>query len=135
MTPKSVLILAGITAVSVIAATVAVVDRADQFAKEATGVLVFPTLTDQANDVTKVIVTTNKEKVIVEKGKAGWIMKSKDGYPVNIGAVRRIVAGLASLRTIERMSRKIIVSSKSKMLRKRMLAQKLSPLKTAKENL
>ncbi len=104
MTPKSVLILAGITAVSVIAATVAVVDRADQFAKEATGVLVFPTLTDQANDVTKVIVTTNKEKVIVEKGKAGWIMKSKDGYPVNIGAVRRIVAGLASLRTIERMT-------------------------------
>ena len=104
MTPKSLLILAGITAVSVVAATVAVVDRADQFSTEAKGVAMFPTLADRANDVAKVIITSHDEKVVVEKGKAGWLMKSKDGYPVDIGKIRRIVAGLATLSRLEQMT-------------------------------
>jgi len=104
MTPKSLLILAGITAVSVVAATVAVVDRADQFETEAKGVSMFPTLADRANDVAKVIITSHKEKIEVEKGKANWILKSKDGYPVDIGKIRRIVAGLATLRRLEPMT-------------------------------
>jgi len=104
MTPKSLVIQAGITAVSVITATAAVVDRADQFSTEAKGVSMFPTLADRANDVAKVIIASHKEKVEVEKGKSGWVMKSKDGYPVDIGKIRRIVAGLATLSRLEPMT-------------------------------
>jgi len=104
MTPKSLLFLAGITAVSVVAATVAVVNKADQFATEAKGVSMFPTLADRANDISKVIITSHKEKVEVEKGKSGWVMRSKDNYPVDVGKIRRIVAGLATLRRLEPMT-------------------------------
>jgi hypothetical protein len=104
MKPKSLLILAGFTAVSVIAASVAVVDRAAHFATEAKGVSMFPALADKANDVAKVIIRSREETVVAEKGKDSWIMKSKDNYPVDITKVRRLVAGLATIRLLERMT-------------------------------
>lgn len=104
MKPKSLLILAGVTAVSVIAASVAVVDRAEHFSTEAKGVTMFPGLADKANDVAKVIIRSREETVVAEKGKDRWIMKSKDNYPVDITKVRRLVAGLATIRLLERMT-------------------------------
>ncbi|MEL0107498.1 MAG: DUF4340 domain-containing protein [Rhodospirillaceae bacterium] len=104
MTPKSLIIFAGITAISVIAAGVAVVDRADEFSTEAKGVTLFPALADNANNVAKIIVTSKDEAVVIDKGKDNWLMESKGGYPVGIGKVRKIIAGLATIRLLEKMT-------------------------------
>ncbi|MEQ8195479.1 MAG: DUF4340 domain-containing protein [Rhodospirillales bacterium] len=104
MTPKTLLFLAVLTIVSVAAAGVAVIERADQFTAEATGVFMFPKLADQANDVAKITVKTREETSVVEKAPDGWIMKEKGGYPVEIGKVRKLVADLAGLRLIEAMT-------------------------------
>lgn len=90
MTPKSLIIFAGITAISVIAAGVAVVDRADEFSTEAKGVTLFPALADNANNVAKIIVTSKDEAVVIDKGKDNWLMESKGGYPVGIGKVGKL---------------------------------------------
>ncbi len=104
MKPNSILVLAGIAVVSVGAALFAVIDRADQFATESSGVPMFSDLADQSNIVAKIIVQTKDEKVAIEKGKDQWILPAKDNYLVNIGKVRRLVAGVAGLRLMEQMT-------------------------------
>jgi hypothetical protein len=104
MTPKSLIFLAGITIASLVAATMAVVERADQFTAESTGVPMFANLADRANEVVKITVATREETAVVEKGPNGWIMKEKGGYPVEVRKVRKLVADLAGLRLVETMT-------------------------------
>jgi hypothetical protein len=102
MSPKTFLALLAVTAVSVAGAGYAVVSKSrTDTAPAAANAPLFPDLLAQANGISEVTVTTAKGKVTIRRDGPRWVLVEKDGYPVPVDKVRKLVGGLAGLRPIE----------------------------------
>jgi len=102
MKPTTFLIVLAATAVSVAAATVAVVTESERSLPEAqAGGPLFADLLARSNDVATMTIESAAGKLTIARKNAGWSLAEKDGYPVSPDKVRKLVAGLADLRLLE----------------------------------
>ncbi len=63
----------------------------------------FPKLFQHVNDVASITVATVKSHLIIHRTAPGhWIIAEKDGYPANVGKVKKAVVALAEAKRIGR---------------------------------
>jgi hypothetical protein len=69
----------------------------------AAGALLYPGLAEQLNAVDSVVLRTGGNKVVatLERGKAGWTVKERDGYPADLGRLRKNLIALAEATITE----------------------------------
>ena len=97
MTPKSVLVLAAVTALSVAAAFVSL--KVNQgYATSAGDGLLFPGLMDTVDSVTKVLVNDKDQEIaIIRTGDGSWQVPASDGYSASISQVQKSILQVAQL--------------------------------------
>lgn len=66
---------------------------------------VFPQLSQQINDVTRVTVATDGGKTVIEQQDGQWVLPDKANFPADIGKVRQIMLGMVDLHRIEPKTR------------------------------
>lgn len=102
MKPVTVAILGGLTLVSVVAAGVAVATRSGQSTTQASGALMFPEFVNRANEARSITITSSSGTVTLKlPDDIGWVLAERADYPVPVEKVRRLIAGVASLRLLE----------------------------------
>lgn len=106
MKQRHLLALAAITAIFVIAALVAVMQRqsANQaaFARQP----LFPDLAGRIESISKITVATSLETITLSRdAKGGWILPDNGGWAANFDAVRKTALALGGLMAIERRTR------------------------------
>ncbi len=105
MNQKTLIVLAVVALLAVVAAIALHRSQApaseERAAVEATWVV--PALRDHVNDVDRVTVTGAGGKVLatLERGKEGWSVAEKGGYPVDTGKLRSFLLKLADARQLE----------------------------------
>tara|TARA_E500000331_G_scaffold120642_1_gene117737 strand:- start:27 stop:1094 length:1068 start_codon:yes stop_codon:yes gene_type:complete len=102
MTPKSVLVLAAATVLSVAAAVVSL--KVNQgYATSAGDGLLFPGLLDKVDRVTKVTVNDKDQKIVMIRTEAGsWQVPASDGYSASIPQVQKSILQVAQLVYFEK---------------------------------
>ena len=105
MTRTSLMALAAVTVLVVIAAIIAVTNRSAETAPDTanTGPLV-PGLTERLNQVTALVITAGDHSVTISRpdpDSPHWTVAEKAGYPASPDAVRRTLLGLSEARTLE----------------------------------
>lgn len=102
MSPKSFLVLAAATAVSVALAVAAVAGRDVPVTSRPTGAALTPGLLDQANAVRTVRITgPGQATLTLAAGDKGWSVVEKGGYPAKPNKARDILLQLGSLQLVE----------------------------------
>ena len=102
MTPKSVLVLAVATALSVAAAAVSLKVN-EGYATSAGDGLLFPGLLDKVDRVTKVTVNDKDQKIVMIRTEAGrWQIPASDGYSASIPQVQKSILQVAQLVYFEK---------------------------------
>ena len=101
MKPTNFVILAGVTAVFVVAALIAVLGQQDPSGLTADRERAFPGLLDQANDVAAISIVSGKSKFIIDKKDGDWGLRQKGGHPVHYDKVKGAIVGLAELKLLE----------------------------------
>lgn len=101
MTPKSVAILAVVTAVCAGGAAMSLnADRGQGAAAEREHV--FPGLLEKTDAVAKIVVERLDGEVTVERGADGaWVLPGSDGYPADPAQVQKAILQVANLRVLE----------------------------------
>ena len=105
MNKKSFAILTVVTAVAVIVAAVAVVERGGR-TDAAAGGLAIPGLAGKVNDVAVIAIQAGETKLSIRRTADGWVVDEKHGYPADLGKVRKVVVELADLELLERKTRR-----------------------------
>jgi hypothetical protein len=94
--------LAGVTAIAVVLAVVAVWQRASTGESDFTTVLMFPSLKAEMGNVTAIQVETKTASFNVTRNAAGhWIIPDKANYPADGNTVLKTVLGLSELKLVE----------------------------------
>lgn len=105
MSPKSFAILFAITLITAIAAGWVVITGDTGGTARGEGVLMFPDLAQQVNDVRQIKVVRGGQVSTLtaseRDGKLTWSLKELYGYRVPIEIVRAVAAGMAQLRALE----------------------------------
>jgi hypothetical protein len=100
MRKRNFLILAGVTAVAVVAAIVT--EPSNQLPKIAgSGKLVLPALAKSINDVHAITIARKKSTLTVTRDKEGWRVKERGGYPAAPDKVKEILVGLSEMKVLE----------------------------------
>jgi len=105
MTRRTLIVFAAVTLIVVVAAVLVQGGRVVP-TSIATGELIFPKLGGRINDVAAIEVTAGGDKFVIEHKDGVWSVPAKDGYPARIDAVRRLLIGLAEIKTYEAKTRK-----------------------------
>ena len=94
-----VLLLAALAVLAGLAVAVSVSEKPAQ----SNGGLLFPELKAQLNDIDKIVVRTagNKTIATLERRKDGWVVAEKDGYPADVGRIRKNLIALAEATLLE----------------------------------
>jgi hypothetical protein len=100
MKRTSLLVLALITAVVVLAAIIARAGRRSDPVDSAAETL-YPTLSERVNDVYAIAVTSADEAFTIARHGEDWGLENKGGYPVKFEMVKEMLLGLAELRIVE----------------------------------
>lgn len=66
---------------------------------------VFPQLSAQVNDITRLTVTTGAGKTTIAKQSDQWVLPDKANYPADIGKVRQVLLGMMDLKRLEPKTR------------------------------
>ena len=103
MSPKSFLILAGATAISVALAVAAVAGRDTPVTSRPAGTGLAPALLDHANEVRTIRITGpgTATLTLIQGADGGWSLSEKAGYPAKAGKARDLVLQLANLQLVE----------------------------------
>lgn len=101
MTPRSFFILTAVTAVAVLAASVAALDRSRPVTLDAAGESLVPGLDAKLDQVVAVEVAAGEERFTVTNTGSGWALKEREDYPVPEDRVRELLVGLADLKLLE----------------------------------
>ncbi|MFQ5955835.1 MAG: DUF4340 domain-containing protein [Kiloniellales bacterium] len=101
MPSKALIALAAVTALSVVAAAVAVHQRAVATAQGRSGEPLLPGLMDRINDVATIRLQRADGPLTLEFEDGHWRLAEKGGYPARFEAVKTALVALARLRTIE----------------------------------
>ncbi len=96
---RGLMVLAVVTAVSVVGAAVATYQRAD--ATAAAGALLVPGLMERINDIAVIRVERGAQtmNLVLEDGR--WTLAEKSGYPARFEVVKTALVALGRLKTIE----------------------------------
>jgi hypothetical protein len=67
------------------------------------GQLLLPDLKARLNDIERIVVRTGGDRKIatLERRKDGWILAERDGYPADVGLIRKNLIALAEARVLE----------------------------------
>lgn len=105
MSPKSFAGLLVVTIIAFAAAAWITMTRDVGAPARGEGVLAFPELAEQVNNVGRIVVVQAGRTSTLESsdkgGKTQWSLKELYGYPVPIEIVRAVAAGMAQLRLVE----------------------------------
>lgn len=102
MNRKSFLILAGVTAIMVIAAIVQVtVTQRSLTIISADSERAFPGLNEQVNAVARLDIVSGDAKFSVTRTEVGWGLKDKADYKVSFEKVKAAIVGLGELKLLE----------------------------------
>ncbi|MBM3507662.1 MAG: DUF4340 domain-containing protein [Alphaproteobacteria bacterium] len=102
MTPRTFLVLAGATAVGLVAALSATIVQSRIGADvQLYDEPMFPRLVERANDASKITYRTATETAVIELKDGVWRNSGKYGYPVSAGNIRSVIASIAALRKLE----------------------------------
>ncbi len=102
MNPRSFLILAGLTAVAVVAAGGATLVQSRVGADvQLYDEPMFPRLVERANDAAKITYRTAMESAVIEFKDGAWRFTDRYGYPVATSNIRSVIAAVAALRKLE----------------------------------
>lgn len=93
MTPKSFIVLAAVTAVSVVAATGATFTDRGAPVLASAGERLFPGLADQAVDIAEITVTSGDTEMIVTRSESGFVDDASE-YPVDTTKLRELVTAM-----------------------------------------
>ena len=99
MPSRGLMLLAVVTAVSVVGAAVAEYQRAD--ATAAAGALLLPGLMERINDIAVIRIERGAQtmNLVLEDGR--WTLAEKAGYPARFEVVKTALVALGRLKTIE----------------------------------
>ena len=101
MTPKSVIILAAVTAAAV-AGAAAALNSERGFTQQTASGPVFPGLIDKVNEVAKIAVDHKDGRYSIVRGADGvWSVPESDGYTANQGQAKKIILQMADLKLFE----------------------------------
>ncbi|MFO1190321.1 MAG: DUF4340 domain-containing protein [Alphaproteobacteria bacterium] len=100
MTPRSLMILAGATAIAVAGAIAAVVMQPN-VAPPKEGRPVFAGLVDKINDVRSIEIIRTEESFTMNRKGDGWVMKDRYDYPVRFDKVKEALLTLGEMKTVE----------------------------------
>lgn len=95
MTLKTFIVVALLAAVGIVVLAVAVINRPAHHSAETGGTVLFPGLVDQADNIARLVVRSATGTLTIERGREGWYLKERDGYPVDVAKVRETVAEMA----------------------------------------
>lgn len=101
MGPKTIVILAALTLVAVIAAGIALTFESASSRDARIGSPVFPDLLDQVNDVATMSIVSRRGRLTLERNDTGWRLKESDGFKVMPIKASGSVLDLATLRFYE----------------------------------
>ncbi len=101
MPSRGLMVLAVVTAVSVLGAAVAEYQRAVATAAGAAGALLLPGLMDRVNEVAVIRVERGAQTMNLMLEDGGWTVAEKAGYPARFEAVKTALVALGRLKTIE----------------------------------
>lgn len=65
--------------------------------------IVFPELSERADDIATVVIDVDAETVTFEREGGGWTIPEKDGYPADGAMVDKVLAEFATMPAIERL--------------------------------
>ena len=100
MNPRAFIILAAITAVTVIGAAIGVAATYTAVPTVREEALMFPRLIDRLDDVATIVVRHTKGEMTMNRGESGWGLAEKGGYPIAADKVRKAMVQLAGLRLL-----------------------------------
>ena len=101
MNPKAFIGLAAVTAVATAAAVASVVDRYGTVQSSSSQERVVPALVDRINEVAEVSVTFGDGELVVKRKGEGWVLASRNDYPVSAEKVNKAVVQLSQLLLYE----------------------------------
>jgi hypothetical protein len=99
---RNLAVLAGIAALMVVLAVLALVHQSREVAPHYTPHSFLPGLASEVRDVARIRLESKSGSIdVVFKPDRGWIVASHDDYPASFEKVRETLVGLAALETIE----------------------------------
>jgi len=101
MKSKSLIAMAGLTAVLTVAAVVALKSRDSTLQGQQDGTVLFPEFKRSLNSAAKLTIRRADGTAVLEKGAKGWGLADKGGYPVEMEPVRKALIVLSEMETIE----------------------------------
>ncbi len=102
MNQKSLLILAGVTGIVVVAAIIQVTQTQRSLTViSSDSERAFPGLADKLNAVARVDIVSSEAKFSVTRTDKGWGLKDKADYKVSFEKVKAAIVGLAELKLLE----------------------------------
>lgn len=101
MKPKAVAVFAGVTAIMVIAAIVAVLGQRSPTSIPKDREYAFSGLIDKENDAVAIKIVSAKHTFNLKRMDKGWGLAEKGGYSVSYEKVKSTIVGLAQLRLLE----------------------------------
>lgn len=101
MKPRTVLALAVVTGVMVVAAVIAVLSQREATTIAADRPLAFPGLADKVNDVATIKVVSKGKTFTIKRTDKGWGLAEKGGYPVSYEKAKTAIVGLSQLKLLE----------------------------------
>lgn len=101
MTPKTLFVFSGVTAILVIAAALSVINRPAATYIPTDRPLVFAGFSEQLNDATSIQIQTEKRKFTIRRFGEGWGVAELNGYPAKFDKVKTILVELSQLRLLE----------------------------------
>ncbi|VBB69028.1 hypothetical protein RIEGSTA812A_PEG_501 [invertebrate metagenome] len=107
MTFGAFLIVAFITAVSTGTAIITVTGRPGHRVPEAGRAVLFPDLSNWANDIASLTVRSATGSLTMERSPQGWHLKEWDSYPADISKVRAMVAEMVRAVLLEPKTAKV----------------------------
>ena len=98
---RNLAILGGVTALFVVLAAASVFERARELAPKFQARPFFPDMTQRANDVADVAVTSKSGTFHVHLTNGKWVIPEKGAFPADLAQVRAIAAGFAGLEVLD----------------------------------
>jgi uncharacterized protein DUF4340 len=99
---RNLLFLAGIAAIMVVLAIVALVQQSREVSPHHTARSFLPGLASEVREVARIRIDSKSGSLdVVFKPDRGWIVATHDDYPASFEKVRETLVGLAAMQTIE----------------------------------
>ena len=101
MKGRTLMLLALVSLVLVIAIAWLAEERAPQGADAAQRALLLPELEAGLNAIERVRIASAEGEAVLERGESGWTMPARGGWPADTGKLRELLLALAQSRTLE----------------------------------